>query len=46
MGISCLSWAAGRGYYEVVCELLNIPNIKVNSQDQVNNKQQIKPIYC
>lgn len=33
--ICCLSWASGRGYYEVVCELLKSPHINVNSQDQV-----------
>jgi ankyrin repeat protein len=33
--LSCLSWASGRGNEQIVQELLNCPNIKVNTQDQV-----------
>ena len=33
-GISCLSWAAGRGFISVADELLNVPNIKVDTQDR------------
>jgi len=33
-GISCLSWAAGRGFVAVAEELLNVPNIKVDTQDR------------
>jgi len=32
--VCCMSWAAGRGYVEVVQELLKAPGAKVNQQDR------------
>ena len=33
--VCCLSWAAGRGFTEVVAELIKCYNIRINLQDQV-----------